>query len=179
MQASSLGADRPMQMVILLLGIGLFAVAAYGDVRTRRIPNELALGVGALGLLRMMLAGDSSAPLYTLGAAAVVFAVAFLLFRRDLVGGGDVKLLTAAALLIGYHDLLGFLFLMSLCGAFVSLAMLTADKLGPMLRHSPRPAMLPVPENSRGTPGRLSVPYGVAIAAAGIVILALQSSFPG
>ena len=34
--------------------------------------------------------------------------------------------------LIRYHDLLGFLFLMSLCGAFISLAMLTADKLGPM-----------------------------------------------
>jgi prepilin peptidase CpaA len=173
-----MGAVTPMQTLILLLGIGLFAVAAYGDVRARRIPNELALGVGALGLLRM-LAGDASAPLYTLGAAAVVFAVAFLLFRRDLVGGGDVKLLTAAALLIGYHDLLSFLLLMSLCGAFISLAMLTAGKLVPMLRHNPRPAMLPVPENSRGTPGRLSVPYGVAIAAAGIVILVLQSSFPG
>jgi prepilin peptidase CpaA len=168
-----------MQTMILLLGIGLFAVVAYGDVRTRRIPNELALGVGALGLLRMMLAGDISAALYTLGEAAVVFAVALLLFRRDLVGGGDVKLLSAAALLIGYHDLLGFLFLMSLCGALISLAMLTADKLGPMLRHSPRPAMLPVPENSRGTPGRLSVPYGVAIAAAGILVLALQSSLLG
>ena len=168
-----------MQTLILLLGIGLFAVAAYGDVRTRRIPNELALGVGALGLLRMMLAGDASAPLYTLGAAAAVFAVAFLLFRFDLVGGGDVKLLTAAALLVGHHDLLGFLFLMSLCGALISLAMLTADKLGPMLRHSPRPAMLPVPEKSRGTAERLSVPYGVAIAAAGILVLALQSSLPG
>ena len=168
-----------MQTLILFLGIALFAVVAYGDVRTRRIPNELALGVGALGFLRMILAGDSTTALYTLAAAGVVFAVAFLLIRRDLVGGGDVKLLTAAALLIGYHDLLGFLLLMSLCGAFISLAMLTADKLGPMLRHSPRPAMLPVPENSGGTLGRLSVPYGVAIAAAGIVILVLQSSFPG
>jgi prepilin peptidase CpaA len=179
MHASLPGADTPMQTVILFLGVGLFAVAAYGDVRTRRIPNELALGIGALGLLRMMLADDARAPLYTLGAAAVVFAVAFLLFRRDLVGGGDVKLLTAAALLIGYHDLLSFLLLMSLCGAFISLAMLTADKLGSMLRHNPRPAMLPVPENSPGTPGRLSVPYGVAIAAAGILVLALQSSLPG
>ena len=78
--------------------------------------------------------------------------------------------------LIRYHDLLGFLFLMSLCGAFISLAMLTADKLGPMLRHSPRPAMLPVPEKSRGTPERLSVPYGVAIATAGI--LSSHSNLP-
>src|SRR5262249_24959055 len=152
MHVSLPGADMPMQMLIMLLGIALFAVAAYGDVRTRRIPNEVALAIGALGVLRMVLAGDPSATPYTFAAAAVVFAVAFLLFRRDLVGGGDVKLLTAAALLIGYHDLLGFLLLMSLCGAFISLAMLTADKLGPMLRHSPRPAVLPVGEKSRGLP---------------------------
>jgi len=168
-----------LQTIVVAVAIGILLAIAYGDVRTRRIPNELALGVGALGLLRMMLAGDASAPLYTLGAAAMVFAVAFLLFLRDLVGGGDVKLLTAAALLIGYHDLLSFLLLMSLCGAGISLAMLTADKLGPMLRHSPRAATLPAAEKSRDTPGRLSVPYGVAIAAAGIVILALQSSLPG
>ncbi len=168
-----------MQTVILFLGIGLFAAAACGDVRTRRIPNELALGVGALGLLRMIMAGDPGAALYTLGAAAVVFAAASLLFSRGLVGGGDVKFLAAAALLIGYHHLFDFLLLMSLCGALMSLAMLTADKLGPMLRHGPRPAALAVPEKSRGAPERLSVPYGVAIAAAGIVILALQSSLYG
>jgi prepilin peptidase CpaA len=179
MHATLPDADTPMQTMMLLLGIGLFAAAAYGDVRARCIPNEIALGVGALGLLRMILAGDASAALYTLGAATVVFAAVFLLFRFDLVGGGDVKLLAAAALLIGYHDLLGFLFLMSLCGAVISLAVFTADKLGPLRRPSLRPATLPVPEKSPGTPERLSVPYGVAIAAAGIVILALQSSLPG
>jgi prepilin peptidase CpaA len=165
--------------MILVLGIGLFAAAAFGDVRDRRIPNEIALGVGALGLLRMLLTADPSAALYTLAAAAVVFAAAFLLFHRDLVGGGDVKLLTAAALLIGYHDLLGFLLLMSLCGAFISLIMITVDKLSPMLRHGSRLGTLPVPEESRETPQRLSVPYGVAIAFAGIFILAHQSSLPG
>jgi prepilin peptidase CpaA len=168
-----------MQTVILLLGIGLFAVAAYRDVRTRRIPNEIALGVGALGLLRMILTGNPSVILYTLGAAAVVFVVTLLLFRRDLVGGGDVKLLTAAALLIGYHDLFGFLLLMSLCGALISLAILAAGKLGPLLGNRPRAATLPVPEESQPARERLSVPYAVAIAVAGILILVLRFPLSG
>jgi prepilin peptidase CpaA len=169
----------PMQTVILFLGIGLFTGAAYGDARTRRIPNELALAVGVLGLLRMILEGEPRAILYTFGAAAAVFAVAFFLFRRGLVGGGDVKLLTAAALLIGYHDLLSFLLLMSLCGALISLAVLAANKFGPVLRYGPRQAMASVSEEIRGTPERLSVPYAVAIAAAGVLILVLQSLHPG
>ena len=167
-----------MQTVILFLGIGIFALVAYGDVRRRRIPNVLAVAIGALGLVRMILAGDPSAFLHTLTAGAAVFAAAFLLFWRGLVGGGDVKLLTAASLLVGYHDLLSFLFLMSLCGAVVSLAVVATNKLAPWLRPIPRPATV-VSRQPEGTPARLSVPYGVAIAAAGVVILVLQSSAPG
>ena len=150
---------------VLAAVLGHVAHAELGDVARRPAGDVLA--------------GDPSAPLYTLGAAAVVFAAMFLLFRRGLVGGGDVKLLTAAALLIGYRDLLGFLFLMSLCGAVISLAILVVDKLVPLLRRSPRPGMLAVAEKSWRTPERLNVPYGVAIATAGIVILALQSSIAG
>ena len=85
----------------------LFAGVAYRDMRTRRIPNELAVAIGALGLVRMILAGDPGAALYTLAAGAAVFAVDCLLFWRGLIGGGDVKLLAASTLLVGYRDLSG------------------------------------------------------------------------
>ncbi len=174
------GAETSLQTLILVLGIAIFALVAYGDVRRRRIPNALAVAIGALGLVRMILAGDPSAFLHTLAAGAAVFAAAFLLFWRGLVGGGDVKLLTAASLLVGYHDLLSFLLLMSLSGAVVSIAVVAANKLAPSLdklglRPIPRPVTVPVSRQS----ARLSVPYGVAIAAAGVVILVLQSSAPG
>jgi prepilin peptidase CpaA len=168
-----------MQTLIMLLGIGVFAVVAYGDVRTRRIPNELAAAVGALGLARMSLAGDPGAALCTVAASAAVFMTAFLLFRRGLVGGGDVKLLTAASLLVGYDQLLGFLFVMGLCGGLVALAVLAADKLGRWRRPVMPATAIPQPRERRETAGRPSVPYGVAIAAAGVLILVLQSSVPG
>ncbi len=163
-----------MQTVILLLGIGLFAAIAYGDVRSRRISNELSIAVAGLGLARIGVAGDWSAATHTLVAAVVVFAVALVMFWRGWLGGGDAKLLPAAVLLVGFHDLFGFLVVMSLCGGLIALAILIASKFGGPLRHvlsSTVPASAEPPE-------RPSVPYGVAIALAGVLILVLQSSVP-
>ena len=161
-----------MQIVVLLLGICIFTAVAYGDIRTRRIPNELVVAILALAAFRVAQAGDPSAALYTLVASVALFVAAFLLFWRGLLGGGDVKLLVATGLLIGYHDVFQFLFVMSVCGALVALAVLAGDRLGL------RPVTTPSSEHQE-TPARLTVPYGVAIAAAGIVTLLVQSFPPG
>jgi prepilin peptidase CpaA len=160
-----------MQTITLLLGISLLAVTAYSDIRSLRIPNTLAAAVAALGLVRLIMIGDLSNALYTVSASIVVLVLTFLLFWRSLLGGGDAKLITATALLVGYHDLFSFLFLMSICGASVSLTVLFIHKYLP-LWLGPRLAML--------TPrARMAVPYGVAIAGGGIVTLLFQSSFIG
>jgi len=193
-----------LQTVVLFLGIGIFAVVAYGDVRTRRIPNEFAIAIGVLGLARMILASDLIAALYTIAAGAAVFAVAFLLFWRGVFGGGDAKLLTAAVLLVGYRELADFLLVMGFCGVLVALAVVAREKLGALLQRIPlllsvcgAPLRLAVAtqegldhwlwfvvrpaagasggETEIGTPARPSVPYGVAIAAAGVLTLVFQS----
>jgi prepilin peptidase CpaA len=167
-----------LRTLISLLGIGIFFVVAYCDLRTRRIPNSLAIAIGALGLVRMIVIGDPSAAFYTLAVAAAVLAITFPLFWRGLVGGGDVKLLTGAALLVGHEDFLGFLLTMSLCGGILALAVVAAHKLGPRLLPAAQAATTPQACEDRGRPARLTVPYGVAIAAAGVLVL-LQSSVPG
>jgi len=111
-----------------IVAVGLFTIAAYGDVRTRRIPNTLALAVAALGLLRLVLAGDPAAALLGIGAATAIFVIGFLLFWRGMLGGGDVKLMAAAVLLVGASGLSLFLVAMSLCGLVVTLATLAADR---------------------------------------------------
>ena len=140
---------------------------AYGDIRTRRIPNELIVVILALAAFRIAIEGDPRAGLYTLAASAALFVATFLLFWRGLLGGGDVKLIGATALLIGYHNFFEFLFVMSVSGALVAVAILARDRLG--LRRATTPAL-----EDRETPARLTVPYGVAIAAAGIVVLLVQ-----
>jgi len=168
-----------VQTVIVVLAMGAFITAACVDVRRRRIPNALSYLIGSLGLLRILLAGDPITAGWTLAAAAGVLVVAFMFFWGGTFGGGDAKLLTGAVLLIGYHDLFGFLFLMSLFGGVLALAILIGDRLIPRLHRVRRQA--PVPDPSAAPARRYvwpTVPYGVAISAAGMIILVLQISVP-
>jgi len=163
-----------VQTIILVLAIAILAVIAYGDMRTRRIPNALAVVIAMLGLVRMILVHDPVAAGQTFAAGIAVFAAAILLFSRGVIGGGDAKLVAATALLIGHHDLFGFLFLMSLCGAPLALAILTRDKLGPRLWCRPRHPATP-PLATAASPMPSTVPYGAAIAAAGVMVLILRT----
>jgi prepilin peptidase CpaA len=165
-----------LETVILLSGIALFIAAAYGDVKTLRIPNALVAAVAVLGILRLIVIGDPNFALYTVGASLPVLVVMFLLFWQGLVGGGDAKLLPATALLVGYHDLLNFLVLMSLCGALVSLAIL-ATRRGALFSLVIR--FIHGPSEQPQEKLQLVVPYGTAIAAGAIVTLVFQSSLLG
>lgn len=161
-----------VQVFILFLGVCLFTAIAYGDIRTRRIPNEFIVAILALAAVRIALAGDPIAGLYTLAASSALFIATFLLFWRGLLGGGDVKLIGATGLLVGYHNLFEFLFVMSVSGALIALAILARNRRG---LHR---ATTSAPEGQERR-ALLTVPYGAAIAVAGIVSLLLQNFRPG
>jgi Flp pilus assembly protein protease CpaA len=169
--------ERGVQTVIVVLAMGAFIAAAYVDVRRRRIPNALSYLIGSLGLLRILLAGDPVTAGWTLAAAAGVLVVAFMFFWGGTFGGGDAKLLTGAVLLIGYHDLFEFVFLMSLFGAVLALAILIGDRLIPRIRRVGQRA---AGRDATAAAARRdvwpTVPYGVAISTAGMIILVLQIS---
>jgi len=168
-----------VQTAVLVVGVGILATIAYGDVRTRRIPNALSLAIAILGLLRIVLVHDPVAAGYTLAAGAAVFVAAFLLFWRGAIGGGDAKLVTAMALLVSYRDLFSFLFLMSVCGGALALAILARDKFRQRLLRPPRRASIPSAAGVAGciaAPAPSTVPYGVAIPAAGVITLILETS---
>ena len=156
-----------MQTTISFVGIALFIIAAYGDIKSFRIPNVLVAAVAWLAVVRLIVIGDPSAALYTVGASAIVLAIGFVLFWRGFVGGGDAKLLTASALLIGYHDLFSFLVVMSICGALISLVALVTE-------WSRRSTVVSSPDQPQPK-ATLYVPYGVAIATAGGVTLFFQT----
>jgi Flp pilus assembly protein protease CpaA len=195
-----------LQTTILVLAAGLLAFGGLGDLRNRRIPNVLCLVIAALGLARLILAGDPIAAGYTLGAGGAIFVAAFILVACGAVGGGDAKLLGAAALLVGYRGLVDFLFLMSLCGAVLGAIAIgralvwakfspwldyakivasfswtrlasindTQGRLGSWLHQDPTNAGRV--GSGEAKPTRLTVPYGVAIAVAGIITLTLQTN---
>ena len=118
-----------MHSGVLAVAIGVLVIVAYEDLRRRRIPNALSLATAALGLGRVAFAADVIDAGYTLAAASIVLTITFALFQRGAIGGGDAKILPATALLIGYRELLGFFFLMSLCGGVLALATLATERL--------------------------------------------------
>ena len=168
---------KSVQTIVIAVAIGILLAIAYGDVRTRRIPNALTGAIAVLGLARLILADDLAIAMHTLITSALVFAAALVLFWRGVFGGGDAKLITAMALLVGSHDLLDFLLIMSVCGGGLGLAILARDGIRARRRHTSQqlagPSELywaePTPPSARPT-----VPYGVAIAGAGVVMLVLS-----
>src|SRR5262249_48196496 len=72
------GADRQMQSIVAGLAVAVFVVAAFGDIKNRRIPTGLVLVVGGLGIVRLALAGGPVVAAMTLLAAAAVLAAGFL-----------------------------------------------------------------------------------------------------
>jgi len=87
----------------LVLLLSACAIAIVTDVRRRKIPNWLtaALAIGALALhVPQGLATVGGA----LAAGTVIFFLGTVAHSVRVLGGGDVKLLAAGALAVGYPD---------------------------------------------------------------------------
>lgn len=140
------------------------AVAALWDLASFRIPNLLPL---ALLVLFPVAAAMSAAPVawgWHLAAGAVVLAAGAGLFALGLLGGGDAKLMAAAALWLGSGNLLAFLLTTSLAGGVLTLAILLLR--GAPLRH----VFAGIGFAPTVLRPRAGIPYGVAIAVGGAVL---------
>ena len=101
-------------------------------------------------------------------AAGVILLVGLGIFALGLMGGGDIKLLTALGLWFGFSETLAiFLILATLLGGALSLlALLARASVGRLwLKYAPETTLPRV--LTKGQP----VPYGIAIAAAFLVLL--------
>ena len=159
-----------MEPVILFKAafIGIFAICALTDFWLLRIPNVLVI------VLILLFAGaawywaDRIVLWQHLATGAAVFALGTVLFVLRQFGGGDVKLLTAAALWTGYAGLPVFVLSLGIAG----LILLVLYQYG----RSSMMAVAEYIEHASGgrlpTPRSLTVathlPYGIVIAAAAI-----------
>lgn len=151
--------------------------AAAADYRFNIIPNRICLALIAFYPIH---AASAPASMNWRGAAivaALTFAVGALLFARRILGGGDVKLLTAVALWAGPQFFMPTLLSIGVAGGALAVA---AMRL-PMLALAKPMAVGLVGDGDRnGTKiatgenarVRLSVPYGVAIAAGSFFLVA-------
>ena len=139
----------------LLAALGLLLVSAgIQDARTREIANWKNAAIALLAPLWWWANGLAVWPdmAIQLGVALLVFAFFTGAFALGQMGGGDVKMIGALALWLPVQSLIWMIVLMSLLGGALTL-LLVAEKH--LRRH-----------------GRvLEIPYGVAIAIAGRLLL--------
>ena len=150
------------ELLLGLLAI-LLVVAAVIDIRTFTIANWLTAAVALLAPLYWWSIGLPFWPDAALqvAVAAGVFAALAVTFYIGMMGGGDVKLAAAIALWFAPVTTLKFLVIMSLAGGLLTLVVLAIHKK----RGNP-------PAEGQDPPARPEVPYGVAIAAGALWILA-------
>mgnify|MGYP003627278390 FL=1 len=139
--------------------------AGVRDLTTMTIPNwltsALALSFFAVALLAQM-------PLADIAQHTAVAVVALLLgmvfFAKGWIGGGDAKLMAAVALWLGWAQALPYFVIASMLGGGLTLLILG-------YRNLPLPAFVLRQAWAMRLHDRAEgVPYGLALAAAGLLI---------
>ena len=139
----------------LLVGLAIaLLVAAFTDIRRRQIDNWLNAGIALAAPLFWWTSGLDLWPgvALQLGVAIGAFAILAGLFALKMMGGGDVKLLTALALWVPPLLFVQLLIVMALAGGILTIGMGAWHIM-------------------RRQRDRIAIPYGVAIAIGGLWVL--------
>jgi prepilin peptidase CpaA len=143
----------------------LLVAAALGDIIRFRISNRLNLVLALLYLpAAIWMGSDVAMILWHLGAGATVLVAGIVLFSLGVIGGGDVKLLAACGCWTGFSALPMFLITVALAGGILAIALLLLRLV--LSKRIPESSSL-----ARLLGRSRDVPYGVAFAIGGFVIL--------
>ena len=140
---------------VLLAGLAIALLwVIVTDLKSRTISNRLTMAVALCAPVFWLSTGLPLWPGVALqiGLAAIVFAVCCILFAIRQMGSGDVKLLSALALWIPPMAFLKLLLVMSLIGGVLTLVLAMWHFTVTRRRDA-------------------KIPYGVAIASAGLITL--------
>jgi prepilin peptidase CpaA len=149
--------------IACLLFIAAMAHVVVTDFRYARIRNWVVATLVASYLPLALAAGLPLLSILTAFAAGLlVFAAGFGAFAAGWVGGGDVKLAAVIALWLGAEQTAPFLLCASIFGGALALALLAVRTLLPATAASAAPG---------GEQSRLALPYGPALALAGVLLL--------
>ncbi len=143
----------------------LMVFAALSDTATMMISNRVSIAL-ALGFIPIaLLVGASPMDvLLHLSCGLAIFLLTFVLFSFRILGGGDAKLAAATAIWLGWDVIANYGVLTSIIGGFLAMALLAMRKL-------PLPASLLQQEwIARLHNPQSGIPYGVALAAAGLIV---------
>lgn len=154
-----------IEYILLLTFPVAMAFAAANDLFTMKIPNKISLVlIGSFLAAALMIRMPVELFGMHVGIAAAILVATFTLFSFNMLGGGDAKLMAAGALWMGPDHALEYLAYLTVFGGILAVAILMYRKFIPA-------SALPLPPwamrlHVDGT----GIPYGIAIAAAGLML---------
>lgn len=154
-----------LSVLAIALFAGLLIYAACFDIARMIIPNWVSIALAAAFPVLALMHGVAP---FTVGlhllVGAAVLVVGFFLFHGNIIGGGDAKLLAAAATWTGLTAFATFFFWMAISGGVLAIILMQARKWVPFVEGAP------------GFVNRLlirgsGIPYGVAIMCGGLMAI--------
>ena len=154
-----------LQAVTLLFFPALMIFAALSDLFTMTISNRISIALVVIFLPFAYMAGLSYGQIgIHFGCGFVVLVLTFSLFILGWIGGGDAKLAASTALWIGWEHLGEYGLYSSILGGMLTLLILAS-------RNVPLPFFaIRVGWIQRLHDRDSGVPYGIALAIAGLII---------
>jgi len=148
------------------------AIAASSDLFTMRISNKLVLALTAAFFITAL---AINLPMQQFAmhvlCALIVLAVAFGLFALRLIGGGDAKLAAATTLWLGFGTTLPYLAYTAFFGGILTILILVVRGI-PLHPTLGKMGWLARLHNKRS-----GIPYGIAMAVAGIMVYTNSNIF--
>lgn len=154
-----------METVVLSAYGVLLGTAALADIAYLRIPNVISLSLVVLFFAAALVSPQPVNWGSHLAAGGIVLAVGMGLFAWGKIGGGDVKLISAAALWNGLTLLPSLLLAIGVIGGLVAVVWLVLRRSGMHLLLETHG--MPTASLQSG----VGIPYAVAIAAGCLLLL--------
>jgi prepilin peptidase CpaA len=153
---------------LIAMFAGLLVLAAANDIATMTIPNWISIAIAAAFPIAAYYAGLPLSTIgWNMGFATVILAAGIGLFSVGVLGGGDVKVIAAAAAWFGPFAFWPFFVWMAIAGGVLAIVLLLARAY--FQPNERLPSFL-----NRLLDRKKGAPYAVAIAAAGLCVLHLN-----
>ena len=152
-------------------GLLVLLFAALHDFAVRTVPNAYSVVLFAVGIALRLLLGNLHGLEWGMGASAIVFVLTVTFWALGWMGGGDVKLLTAAAIFVPPLLVPMLIAATALAGGVLALMFVIGRRVASR-PTAPRPMQM-VPRILRCEQWRLHrggpLPYAAAIAVGGVI----------
>ena len=162
------------EIIAIAILVAALLAAALSDIRRYLIPNRYPAAI-VFAYLVCATGQPLDQTLMGLATGIVAFVLCALLFAGGIIGGGDAKLLAATALWAGPSLAPSFLIYTMLAGGALALAWLSPFRH--LMPAAPKQGEPEAETGARSSGSRLRqpTPYGAAIAAGGLYVVALRA----